>query len=234
MNLSKYDIKRKIILPKKITEDLAYICGVIAGDGSINYRIKKKEYSLKIVGNPKDEKEFYNKIISLKFEKIFGVFPHIKYHDNNTTYGFSIYSKTICTYLTEIIELPSGVKYPNLKIPKVFYEKEELLIAFIRGVFDTDGCISFKKKYKSEPYYPVISLASKSKFFIREIAEVLKFLNFKIVEIYDYIISDHRIKQGFTIINKIEINGHINLDLWLKKIDFYSPKHLEKIKSIKS
>jgi len=228
--LSKHDNKRGITLPSEITEDLAYLCGIFAGDGSIGYRRKKNEYCLKVVGNPKDEKEFYHQIIGPKFEKVFGVFPNMKYHDSKTTYGFSVYSKSIYTYLTQIIGLPSGIKYPTLKIPELFFKDEKLIISFIRGVFDTDGCISFKKRYRTYPYYPTINLTSKSRSFVEEIAEFLKNKDLKFPKPYEYKQKDARLKEGYSITYRFEIHGYKNLALWMKTIGFYSPKHLEKIK----
>ena len=231
INLSRYDKKRGIILPQELTKDLAYLCGVLAGDGSIGFREKKYEYSIKCVGNPKDEKSFYFNIIGPKFKKIFGFLPNIKYMDGGTTFGFIVFSKSLVNYFTKIIKLPLGRKYDSLKIPKVFLDNEELLISFIRGVFDTDGCVSFKKRYCKYPYYPVICLSSRSNRFIKEIAKVLKRLGFKFSKTYHYKVKDKRIKTGFTIINRIELSGRYNLQLWLKKVRFLSPKHLNKIKN---
>jgi intein/homing endonuclease len=229
-DVSKYDKTRGIIIPETITEDLAYLCGIFAGDGSIGYRRKKNEYSLKVVGNPKDEKEFYHQVIGPRFEKVFGIFPRMKYHDSKTTYGFSVYSKSIYNYLTKVVGLPYGVKYPTLKIPEIFYREEKLVVAFVRGVFDTDGCISFKKSHKTYPNYPVINLTSKSAEFIREIANFLSTLGLKFSVLYNYKQKDLRIVKGFTTVSRIDISGHINLHLWMDQIGFYSPKHLEKIR----
>ncbi|MGV8171346.1 MAG: LAGLIDADG family homing endonuclease [Candidatus Woesearchaeota archaeon] len=230
-NVRRNDKNRGIVLPEDVSEDLAYLCGIFAGDGSINYRRKKNEYSLKVVGNPKDEKEFYHKIIIPKFERIFGISPRIKYHDCETTYGFSVYSKTIYTYLTKVIMLPSGIKYAELRVPEIFSKDKKFTIAFIRGVFDTDGCISFKRKYRSYPYYPTISLASKSPKFIKQIFDVLISLNLKPTVIYNRKVSDWRIKNQFTIISRIDLNGKDNLKKWIEKVGFSSPKHLNKIET---
>ncbi|MFA5797462.1 MAG: LAGLIDADG family homing endonuclease [Candidatus Woesearchaeota archaeon] len=229
-DVSKNDKIRGVIIPKEVSEDLAYLCGVFAGDGSIGYRRKKNEYALKVVGNPKDEREFYHQVIGPKFEKVFGIFPRMKYHDSKTTYGFSVYSKSIYMYLVNVIGLPSGVKYPSLKIPEIFLDDKKLIIAFIRGVFDTDGCISFKKGSKIRPKYPNISLASKSEYFIEEIAKFLKTTDLKFSTPYRYKQTDIRVKSGFTITYRLEIHGHKNLQIWMDTIGFYSPKHLAKIK----
>ncbi|MBD3355290.1 hypothetical protein GF361_04880 [Candidatus Woesearchaeota archaeon] len=230
ISLSKKDKAKGLKIPKKINQDLAYLIGVFAGDGSLGYRPNKYEYSLKCVGNPKDEKEFYNKIIKQKFTKVFGFSPDIKLFDKETTFGFRVFSKALITYLTKIIGLPLGSKYKTLKIPNKIFANNNLIIQFVKGVIDTDGSISFKKKYKKYPYYPVISFSSKSKNFTKEIANWLKNQDFKIVEKYDYKIIDFRTKQGYTIINRIELNGNQNLIKWMNKIGFSSPKHIKKIK----
>ena len=212
-----------------INPDLAYLCGVFAGDGSINFRKNKNEYLLKCVGNPNDEKDFYLNVVGPKFKNIFAFIPNIKYCDGGTTFGFIVYSKELVNYLTQNIGLPLGKKYNSLIIPKIFLKDKKLTINFIRGIFDTDGCISFKKRYRSYPYYPVISLSSKSQHFIQENAKLLKSYGFKVVETYNYKIKDKRILTGFTIINRIELNGRENLKRWLQEIDFFSPKYLDKI-----
>jgi len=228
-DVSKNDKARGIIIPRTISEDLAYLCGIFAGDGSIGYRRKKSEYCLKVVGNPADEKEFYHQIIGPKFEKVFGIFPRMKYHDSQTTYGFSVYSKTIYLYLVKYIGLPSGAKYSSLRIPELFLQNKKLTIAFIRGVFDTDGCISFKKGRKTYPHYPVINLTSKSSRFIKQIANVLLTLNLKLAVLYNYHQKDSRLIKGFTTVSRIDISGNTNLNLWIEHVGFFSPKHLAKI-----
>lgn len=219
----------KIETPKILTDDLAYLCGVLAGDGSISFRESKGTYQLKCVGNPKNEKLFYFNILRPKFKRVFGFIPKIRYHDSKTTFGFVVYSKILINYLIEFIGLPKGRKYDSLRIPEIFLNNRELLINFIRGVFDTDGCITFKRRYKDYPYYPVISIASRSELFVKDMTNVLKKIGLKVVEIYNYKKKDDRVKLGYTIVSRIEINGKANLDFWMKNIGFLSPKHLKKI-----
>src|SRR3989344_5945477 len=97
-----------------------------------------------------------------------------------------------------------------------------LLINFIRGLMDTDGCITFKKKNK----YPTLVLASASYIFVKEISLILKGWDFYFYEVYNYKVYDARFKNGFSIINRIEINGKNNLKKWMKIIGFSNPKHI--------
>ena len=216
-----------IITKPIISKELAYLLGVFIGDGSINYRQDKNEYSLKCVGNPLNEKEFYDITINNYFTKVFSIKPKIGFYDSKTTYGLRVYSKSLFEYLTSI-GLPYGKKYNYLKIPLIVKTKN-LIKYFIRGLVDTDGCISFKKKYKINPYYPVINISSKSASFIKEISDELKKLNFKIVEIYDRKVIDERLINGYNLISSIELNGFNNLKKWLSLIGFSNPKHLKKI-----
>jgi len=151
ITFSSKDKIKGLSLPEKVSRELAYLCGVFMGDGSIYNRISKKEHVLKCVGNPKDEQAFYFKIIGPYFRKVFGFLPSLRYYDSNTTFGFSVYSKALFDFLTKIIGLPSGKKYSLLKIPFIFKKDKLLVINVLRGLFDTDGCITFKKNTRKHP-----------------------------------------------------------------------------------
>lgn len=229
IELSKYDTERGIILPPEITEDLAYLCGVLAGDGYIApLTDTKHKYNIICCGNPKDETEFYYKIIIPLFYKLFNIKLIARIRSDGTI-KVIIGSKGVHTFLTKIIKLPQGEKYNSLSIPELFLNDEKLIISFIRGVFDTDGCICFKKRYKNAPYYPVISLCSKSYRFIREISDELKILGFR-VGTYNYKVKDDRFKLGYNLISRIDLYGQYNFVLWNNFVKFSSPKHLSKIK----
>ena len=223
---SRYDKMKGLVIPKTITPELAYLCGIIAGDGSINYRAKKCEYSVECAGNSEDEIEYYKTIILPLFTKVFGFVPKLGYYSKGSTFGFRIYNKSLFMYLTKFIGLPHGQKDSKLGIPKYFLNDKALLLAFIRGVFDTDGCVTFKKKYK----YPTIVLGSASPDFIREISNVLKNEGFTFYEVYDYKRYDPRFKEGFSLISRIEINGKNNFEKYMNIVGFSSSKHLDKIK----
>jgi intein/homing endonuclease len=226
LKLSKLDQKKGLKLPNSLTDDLAYICGVLAGDGGIYYREKKKEYYLQCAGNPKDERKFYDEVLFKKISQIFGIIPKMKLLSSGEIYGFRIYSKTLYLFLTEVLGLPSGDKNKSLEIPEFILKEGPLLISYLRGVFDTDGCICFKRKKT----YPVISLSSKSDTFISMISQELKKKGFQFYEVYNYKTIDPRIKKGYTIKSIIEICGIKHLEKWMNIYNFYNPKHLKKIK----
>ncbi len=228
IELSKYDKEREIILPSEVTEDLAYLCGILAGDGYIAPLTDiKHKYTIICCGNPKDEKEFYLQVVIPLLSRLFNIKIVPKVCSDGTI-RIRIGSKGISTFLVNLIGLPTGKKYDSLKIPKLFLNNEKLKISFIRGVFDTDGCICFKKDGKPYPHYPVITLSSKSYKFIKEISDELKILGFR-ARTYSYKVKDYRFKLGYNLTNRIELHGVYNFILWNNFIKFSSPKHLDKI-----
>lgn len=149
-------------------------------------------------------------------------------HDSNTTYGFRIHSLGLLMFFRDVIGLPCGKKYSTLRIPQLFKTDNKLKISFIRGLADTDFCISLKRGSRKNPFYPVISGSSKSKEFMSEIADELEHLGIHSRRYFDYIMKDTRLSNGFSIINRIEINRHDNVKRWMQIIGFKSPKHLKK------
>ena len=74
IKLSRYDKERNINIPNKITKDIAYLSGILAGDGHISSKNKDKSRNrIWCGGNPKDEKEFYDVTIVQLFKGIFNI-----------------------------------------------------------------------------------------------------------------------------------------------------------------
>jgi intein/homing endonuclease len=211
----------------EVSEELAYLSGVIAGDGSISIRLAKNEYSVTCAGNAADEVEFYQIVIAPLMKKLFGITVKLKAKKDGT-YGFSICSKQLVHFLLTKLDLPLGKKYDQLQIPELLLEDQRLTLAFIRGVFDTDGCMTFKRRYRADPYYPVISFTSKSEKFAEDVAKMLLLHGFRVV-VCDQIQNDKRAKDGYTRAKRAEMNGEYNFSLWQEKIGFWNPKHNEKI-----
>ena len=204
-------------------EDCAYLFGVLLGDGSINIRVEKGDYEIKCVGNPKDEKEYYLDVIAPLFTEKFGKKVVPKYHDKKTTYGIRTWSKEIVSYLITK-QIPSGVKYTKLKIPKIIGTNRKLKIAFIQGLFDTDGCCSIKKQGKQT----CISCSSKSSRFMSEVSKELRNLGFHPYETYNRKVKDCRLKKGYSIISSFEICRKKEIEMWINIIGSRHPKHLKK------
>ena len=102
----------------------------------------------------------------------------ISLKESYKSYGFELRSKAIWEFKTKVLGIKPGKKY-EITIPeKLKVNNMNILTAFIRGLFDTDGCLSFKSRYGYEKYYPCISIALTSKKLIKEVGEILQMLGF--------------------------------------------------------
>lgn len=222
--MSKSDIKKGLILPKKVTENLSYICGFLCGDGFISANNDTKDFYIKCVGNIKNEKEFYNKIICLLFKSVFNLHVNAKSHDKGTTFGVTIYSKSLVRYFIEKIGLPFDKKSDKIEILPIFMKDEKLLLSFIRGFVDADFCLTLKKRYKKMKYYPCIEGSSRSSKIMNQIYDFLVSHNFNPVK-YDTNYYDARINKKVKMY-RLDINGHYQTVMWMNKIGFKNFKQL--------
>ena len=55
IKFSQPDVLKGLKLPNNPSPQLAYLCGILTGDGSIFERKSKNDYGLKCVGNPKNK-----------------------------------------------------------------------------------------------------------------------------------------------------------------------------------
>ncbi|MBN1941615.1 MAG: hypothetical protein JW772_05550 [Candidatus Diapherotrites archaeon] len=212
ITFSKTDVEKNIKLPEKMTPELAEEIGMHMGDGFLSSR--KFDYRLK--GNKKDEKEYYQKTVEPLFKKLYNANLRLKVYDS--AYGFELYSKAIWEFKTKTLGIKPGKK-KQIKIPEsVKTNNAAILGGFIRGFFDTDGCISFKSQNKNKKYYPVIGIETISQNVMEDTYNMLKMFG----------LNPKCYKNG----NKtaIKLNGYNNLRKYNQMVGWRNPKHLKKIK----
>lgn len=216
-------------IPVQRSPELAYFVGTVLGDGCLTIREHKHEHVLQCVGNPYDEQEFYCSNLHSLISNLFKYDAHMREFHAGTTFGYKIYSKRLARYLIAL-EIPVGRKYSRLRVPSWIQDRAVFHAPFLRGLFDTDCCVCFKRRHKKQPYYPTNSLASRSSSFVEEVSVLLQKIGFSPVVAYDYRIDDSRFKQGYSLISRIELNGTDALRKWMENISFANPKHLGKIR----
>src|SRR3989344_7048459 len=132
--------KYKIIMPTEVNEKLAYITGVIVGDGNITITergiTKYPRMTLIIFNASKSYLEFLNK----EFYGVFGIGGKIMKKLDKECYKLTITKKLIILYFLKIMGLTAGKK-KVLKIPEAVKNKR-LFKFFIAGLYDTDGYFS--------------------------------------------------------------------------------------------
>ncbi len=137
---------KKINLPLNITESQAELVGIMFGDGNIT--IRRFTYLINITCNSKKDLE-YSKYITKIFIKEFDIIPKVYTYPNKSAMILYIHSKVLVAYFNNTLKITSGPKRLGY-IPDYILSDKTFLIAFIRGLFDTDGCVTFQndKKYR--------------------------------------------------------------------------------------
>lgn len=226
---SKGDISKGVNLPNILTPDLAEIIGIILGDGHIEFNKKYSRttaYSIYVAGSLSEDMDYYKNEINPIFFKLFNTKFNISSQRNDELI-VRLYSKAIATFITKL-GIKLGNKVDNNIIPKIILDSNNLVKrAFLKGIFDTEGSIMFKKDYFSKHSKPIISLGMKSYRFILELRNILEGLGFTVIFYKDKYFDKRNSKQF--IIHKINLAGKKNLKKYLNIIGFRNPKHLTKI-----
>lgn len=142
------------------------------------------------------------------------------------SYGFVIYNKNLAQFFNEL-GFPFGEKSTTVSIPlsilnsnnSVFYAR------FLRGLFDTDGHLGFRKCYgkynefkTSHHHYPLINIATVSNELAHQICTILSKLDI------NYFLSGYRPKKlSESYRYFITINGVDRLLKWMKVIGSKNP-----------
>jgi len=194
--------------PKK-SNKLAEFIGILIGDGGIT------KSQITITLNHIDDKEYAKFVIKL-IKKLFNVKPSV-YHDAKDSVNDIVISRTELVKFFVSLGLPIGNKVKQqIDIPKWIKTNKKFLIACLRGLVDTDGCI-IKHRYRvnGKIYnYKKLAFSSRSNPLIKTVYNSLK-------------------KFGFSArITKYEkdvrIESKTDMQKYFKLIGSHNPKHLRK------
>lgn len=185
-------VRTRVKLPRFMFPDLAYLAGVIVGDG---YIIANGN----LVGVVNGDEKYLRDIVAPLFRKLFNFEVCIRRDPRkNHTYFLEAHSKVIVSFLISVFGFEKGKKAPL--IPTIFKNySRNILMEFITGFFDTDGSVSEKAR--------TIKFTQKSKEFLIQIKEELanahvrSFLYFdKRWDGWDVRVSNKDKKKFFTLI----------------------------------
>lgn len=142
-------------------------------------------------------------------KEVFNIKANVYYYEVKYEIRFS--SRIVYEILNRMFQFPDGEKKDRLHIPKEITEHSELSKMFLKGLFSTDGTLTFSSNY------PRLSVASASFDFVNEIYLLLKNLNFKPhINLYNR-------KIGNKLYN-IRLNGFEQLTKFYKEINFIGEK----------
>jgi intein/homing endonuclease len=199
----------------EMTSELSEICGIHAGDGYMRLRERSKG-EVDISGHI-EEKDYYDAHVIPLFNQVFGLDIKGK-HFSRGSYGFVSYKQEIRETLVSL-GFPLGKKSKSVKVPDFILKSGDFKIygAFLRGLFDTDGNLSFRKSYeginkfnKHYNHYPTLKIVTISK----DLAEgVIKLLH-ELDIVFNYHCQDSK-KPNENRNYIITISGIDGLDRWM-------------------
>ena len=211
-----------MIIPSKITSDLAEETGWHIGDGSMNYYNNsgkiKGIYQLR--GHIKDDKEHYIKRIKPIFKSLYNIDIKLREMPSTGVFGFQIWNNQLVDFKKNL-GLPLGKKYEVI-IPEKFLNDKKLEIGILRGIFDTDGGIYLEKK--NNKLYPRIYITTISKKLSDQIIYIFNKLNFRCTVYSQLFNKNYNRKLAYTI----TIRGKLMFHKFMEAINPKNPKHIEK------
>ena len=222
---SKVDIKRKIKIPTKLDEELSELIGIIIGDGHITIDKKYSSHQIYVTGNLKEDIDYLNDWVNCLFFKIFNLnFKIMKYWKYNY-FNAVVNSKLIAIFLNKSIGIPCNKKSDIVEVPKIILNSSKAnKLAFIRGISDTDFCLTFKRRKLHS--YPVIKGKFSSFKMVSQLFDLLKELEFRATT-HEDIYLDKRFSQA-TKEKVVQLTGKVNLERWMSIIGFKNLRHYTK------
>ncbi len=205
-NRSNLNNKKSVILPTKYSIELAEFFGILLGDGSVT-KYYTRVYLNLVADNG------YEKVIILLIKKLF---PNIKLcimeRPKRGTREIQISSTEVSNYFKKI-----GFSPEVRSIPSWIIENPLFIKATIRGLFDTEGSISFKKFVgKNGTYiYKQLTFTNKNKPLLDFIQNSLQNLNYTPTK---------------NATRNIYISNRKDIERYFKEIGTSNPKLEKKIK----
>ncbi|PLW79862.1 hypothetical protein C0585_05545 [Candidatus Woesearchaeota archaeon] len=129
----------------KLCPDLAYLTGVIIGDGHLANATKSKndksaDYKIVVDISDKDYSKYLTNLI-LKFIKTKSRPKEINQSSNRKKrYCMQFRNKSLFYFFTIDMEIPKGKKSDIVKVPTAIINSDSnIRLNFLAGLFDTDG-----------------------------------------------------------------------------------------------
>lgn len=213
-----------LTFPKEMSSLLAEEIGLHLGDGTMNFYNKRGFYQLR--GHIKDDKEHYISRIFNIYQELFGIEVKLREMPSTGVYGFQIWSNRLVKFKSEMIGLPLGKK-DDFSILSEIIGNLKFSISFLRGYFDTDGCLYLEKK--NEKLYPRVEMASISEKFTLELREILTRLGYN-----PSYYKEKRQQKGWHDLYRIIIRGDEMVEKWFSEIRPANPKHIRKFNKLKN
>lgn len=145
--------RRKQIKHPNPSELLAEFIGIFLGDGSFGTK-----YQIVISWNHKCEQD-YAKHIQEMVRKLFGLESRIRIRKEYGSAEIVISSSNLVDYIRELTGIKAGGAKNLFKLPAWLSRNKRYKTGFLRGLFDSEGCIYQHKYYSNAKAYSYVKIA---------------------------------------------------------------------------
>ena len=202
-----------------INENTVELCGIILGDGNLHRRYNR----ITIAGSSDDLFYFQRRVIPL-FKSCFPVVhPRIVHPKGKNAVYLEIENEDIFKFFIETFSLQRGPKYTAC-VPEIVISNTSFIPSFLRGLFDTDGCLKFSKQNRTYSYYPRIRLALVSSPIAHQIHSLIQKIGFNSNKCV-------RLNHGYKTMKELvtyEISGSEALEEWMRVVNPANPVQIAK------
>ncbi|MBW2976466.1 hypothetical protein KY347_03395 [Candidatus Woesearchaeota archaeon] len=187
---------------KELTKELAYIAGVMLGDGYF------AEYSFSLDTIDKEFRDYFSHVVKKWSNKK----PSLREFVNNTSYfyGCLVCSKDACDYLGHLIDDKEKFLKEILSC-----NNEDIKSSFIKGFSDSEGSILEDHRF--------IRIYNTNKGLLESINQLLVSLGFDNNKMHIRLSTDKTYELG--------IKSHKNIELFYKKIGFTIKRKQKRLKN---
>ena len=194
---------RPVRLPS-YSVDLAELLGIIFGDGYLS------KYHFSVYLNKICDKEYSYFVVDLIKGIFRGIHVGSNVVDKNGVIVIQVSSKKICEYLRNI-----GFN-PVRKIPRWIERSQDFMKPFIRGLFDTEGSVGFKRfaGRRGKYLYKQLIVTSRNKNLLDFLPKGLKKLGFS---------------PTMNSRKNIYISNQKDIKRFVQEIGLHNPKLINKI-----
>lgn len=145
--------RRKCIKHPRPSELLAEFIGIFLGDGSF-----ANKYQVAISWNHRCEEE-YARYIQVMIKSLFGLNSTVRIRRKYGSAEIVVNSSNMVDYLRTLLGIKPGAEKRSFALPVWFSKGKRYKIGFLRGLFDSEGCI-YRHNYSSnKKLYSYVKIA---------------------------------------------------------------------------
>ncbi|MBM3232072.1 hypothetical protein FJZ21_01700 [Candidatus Pacearchaeota archaeon] len=207
----------KYFKPVSFNNFLAELCGIILGDGHLEYYQNGKKirsYSLTVTGHSVKDSNYLRKYVNNLIKQLFNYDSRFKNSNDGNGLYLVVNGKRLIEFFEKIGIKPGNKKINSQGIPAWILENKDYLAACLRGLMDTDGSIHYISKHNRNLRITFTSYIPK---LLDDVRESLLRLGF----------HPSKIIKG----NQIFITRKEDIQLYLKLIGFSNDKHLNRLQN---